>query len=270
MSLTSRTDAQAALLAVLRAAVDKGAAAASQSWFAQLSGIRDPSIRARLLGDRLVRLDTHFALALLSELLDLASTRDPQARELLLDLTSTRPLAETVGYEQTRLIYALAVERDRRDVTQLFLSPEVLNPRTVSEHFLANENQHLQNSSIGWRKKLARGTDRLRLDRLVFDRNPDVIRILLNNPRIIERDVVRIAAMRPANPDTLAVVFQSRKWLARYRVKVALACNPWSPIDIALACVPHLMTQDLRYAAQSEKLAAQVRAAASNLLNAGA
>jgi len=221
-----------------------------------------------LLADRLVRLDSHFALALLSEVLDLASARDPQAQELLLDLTSTRPLAETVGYEQTRLIYALAVERGRKDVTQLFLSPEVLNPRAVSERFLANENQHLQDSSVGWRKKLARGTDRLRLDRLVFDRNPDVIRILLNNPRIIERDVVRIAAMRPANPDTLAVVFQNRKWLARYRVKVALACNPWSPIDIALACVPHLMKQDLRYAARSEKLPEQVRLAASNLVNA--
>lgn len=270
MSLTRRADAQAALLAVLRAAIDDRAIAASQSWFSQLAGIRDPSIRARLLVDRLLRVDAHFALALLSELLDLASARDHQARELLLDLTSTRPLAEAVGYEQTRLLYALAVKRERRDVTHLFLSPEALKPRTVSEHFLANENQHLQDSSIGWRKKLARGKDRLRLNRLVFDRNPDVIRILLTNPRIIERDVVRIAAMRPANPDTLAVVFQSRKWLARYRVKVALACNPWSPIDIALACLPHLMTQDLRYAAGSAKLATQVRVTASNLLAAGA
>jgi hypothetical protein len=266
--LVERARLHAALLDTLRGSIDGRAPAATDQWFARLSGIRDPSIRARLLTERLIRSDTHYGFALLRGLLDLASDRDPGARQLLLDLTSARPLAETVGYEPTRRIYKLAAEYGRNDVARLFLSPEAMNPRAVSQHFLANQNQHLGDASLGWRKKLARGSDRLRLDRLVFDRNPDVIRILLANPRITLRDVVRVAAMRPANPAALTVVFQSRKWVARYRVKVALACNPWSPIDISLACLPHLMSQDLRYVARSEKLTGEVRDAATKLLRA--
>jgi len=267
MNLPGRTRAQEALLATLRASIDSRAPAATREWFNHLLAIRDRNIRAHLLAERLAHLDTHFGFAVLCALLDLAIERDPRGRELLLDLTSARPLAETVGYHPTRRIYTLARERGREDVSRLFLSPEVLKPRPISKQFLSIQNQHLQDTSVGWRKRLARGTDRLRLDRLIFDRNPDVIRILLNNPRIIERDVVRIAAMRPANPDNLVAVFQSRKWIARYRVKVALACNPWSPTDIAMACLPHLMTQDLSYAASSEKLTGEIREVAAELLS---
>ena len=125
----------------------------------------------------------------------------------------------------------------------------------------------MQDASLGWRKKLARSNDRMKLDRLIFDQNASVTRLLLDNPRIVERDVVRIAAMRPTNPDCLVAVFQSRKWRNRYTVKVALACNPYSPIDVALACLPQLMRQNLRYVAENEKLAAELRQAASELLN---
>jgi len=255
-----------ALLEVLRSTINRRGPAAAQQWFRHLLAIQDRTIRTQLLADRLSSLDAHFAFIVLREVIDLSLRRDPRGRELLLDLTTNRPLAETLGYTATRKLYELAREHDRDDVARLFLSAEVLNPRAIPQRFLATQNQHMQDTSLGWRKKLARGTDRMKLDQLLFDRNSDVIRILLENPRLIERDVVRIAAMRPANPENLVVVFQNAKWISRYHVKVALACNPWSPIDVALACLPHLMTQDLSYAAGNEKLAPEVRDAATQVL----
>ncbi|MEE2830328.1 MAG: hypothetical protein VX498_14155 [Myxococcota bacterium] len=223
-------------------------------------------MRSRALTERLRRMDTHFCFAMLTQLLDLAADRNPQGRELLIDLTCSRPLAESIGYEATRRIYPLAAQRERPDVSLLFLSPDGLNPRDPGEEFLKRENQKLPDQSLGWRKALARGTDRLKLDRLLFDRNPAVIQLLLANPRIIERDVVRIAAMRPTNPDNLVAVFQHPRWITRYLVKVALACNPWSPLDVALACLPHLMQPNLRYIAASAKLAPTLRSMARTLL----
>ena len=254
-----------ALLAVLRSSIDRRAPAATRRRFQHLLAIRDRGIRTRLLSEQLAHSDAHFVFALLSGLIDLSLRRDPRGRELLIDLTNARPLADTLGYAATRRIYELAHKRGRPDIARLFLSAEVLNPRSVSRQFLATGNKHMGDVSLGWRKKLARGTDRMKLDQLLFDRNPEVIRILLDNPRIIERDVVRIAAMRPANPENLVAVFQNRKWVARYHVKVALACNPWSPVDVALACLPHLMAQDLRYAAENEKLAGEIRETAADL-----
>jgi hypothetical protein len=256
------------LLDVLRSAISHRGPAAAQRWFRHLLAIQDRTIRTQLLADRISKLDAHFAFIVLSEVINLSLRRDPRGRELLLDLTTNRPLAETLGYSSTRRIYELAREHSRDDVARLFLSTATLNPRAMPQRFLAIQNQHMQDTSIGWRKKLARGSDRMKLDQLLFDRNSDVIRILLANPRIIERDVVRIAAMRPANPENLVVIFQNAKWVSRYHVKVALACNPWSPIDVALACLPHLMTQNLSYAASNEKLAPEVREAAAQLLGA--
>ena len=255
------------LLRVLRGRVDRDAPDALRVWFTHLLGLRERQFREQLLAERLSRFDTHLGFSLLCALLDLAATKDARGRQLLLDLTATRPLAEALGYERTRSIYSLARARGREDVTRLLLSPAGQLQRVPASHAASRENRHMQDASLGWRKKLARGNDRMKLDRLVFDQNPAVTRLLLDNPRIVERDVVRIAAMRPTNPDCLVAVFQSRKWRSRYPVKVALACNPYSPIDVALACLPQLMRQNLRYVAENEKLAAELRQAASELLN---
>ena len=51
--------------------------------------------------------------------------------------------------------------------------------------------------TLGERKSLARRPDRDLIARVMRDPNPDVIRILLNNPGLTESDVVRVCARRP-------------------------------------------------------------------------
>lgn len=263
--VTERDEQRNKLLATLRAAVDLRAPEAADIFVRRLLAIPDRDMRSLVLTERLVRLDLHLCLSLLQTLFDRSLTRDAGAQEVLLDLTTARPLIQRLGYDRARRLYELARERERYALARMLLSPDaqLRMARTPDPGW---ENKYMQDTSLGWRKALARGKDRQALDRLLHDRNPTVVRYLLANPRVTERDVVRIAAMRPANPECLAEVFAHSRWIRRYRVRVALALNPSAPLDIALTLLPQLMLPELRYAAVQEKLDPAIRIAAREIL----
>lgn len=98
--------------------------------------------------------------------------------------------------------------------------------------------------TLGERKSLARRNDREWISRVIRDPHPDVMRILLLNPRLTETDVVRLCARRPVAGDVLREVFQCSRWIIRHPIKVALALNPYTPLDIALQLAPLLQDQD--------------------------
>ena len=254
------------LLEVLRARVDVKASGFVGPLLGQALTIPERQMRSLAMVRRLRSIDAHLCFALLEGLFDRAARKLGHAQELLLDLATARPLVDALGYQQARRVYELATLRGRGDVARMLLSPETPAHRSVAESFLAKQNEKMPDQSLGWRKKLARGTDRMKIDRLLFDRNPQVVRLLMDNPRVVERDVIRIAAMRPTNPANLSEVFGHPRWVKRYRIKVALACNPWTPIDIALSCVPHMMRHHLQYIAGNGKIHRSVRDAAVSLL----
>lgn len=254
------------VLATLRGRIDRYAGAEVDRFVARLLTVKDRKMRALALVRRMARMDAHLSFAIVEGLVMRAARRNPQAQDVLLDLTTTRPLVIALGYQPVRRIYELATRRGRVEVARMLLSPESPAMREVHSSFLAKQNDAMPDISLGWRKAHARATDRLKLDRLMRDKNPQVIRLLLDNPRIVERDVVRIAAMRPTNPENLVEVFRHPRWVRQYRIKVALACNPYCPIDIALSCVPQLMLPHLRYICSNGKIAASVREAAEQLL----
>jgi len=254
------------LLEVLRGAIDARAEDAAPLFAKRLLALPDREMRSLVLAERLVRLDLTLCLSLLQSLLDRSLGRDSRAQEVLLDLTTARPLMERLGYVRARTLYELARQREQYALARMLLSPETQVRPPDDGPKPDYENKYMQDTSLGWRKTLAKGVDREALDRLLWDRNPQVIAHLLNNPRITERDVIRIAAMRPAEPDCLAAVFRHERWLRRYRVKVALALNPDTPLDIALTLLPQLLRHDIAYAAKTEKLHPAVREAAREMV----
>jgi len=140
--------------------------------------------------------------------------------------------------------------------------------RKTSPYEDQEENEKMASVSLGLRKAYARGRDRFKLDRLRFDRNPTVIRNLLRNGRIVERDVVRVAALQPTNPDCIVEVYRSTRWISRYSVKKAIAFNPYTPVDISIAVMPHLVRQDLIDLSRAKVADEQVRVAAREMLRA--
>jgi hypothetical protein len=120
--------------------------------------------------------------------------------------------------------------------------------------------------ALGERKALARKPTRALMDRLLCDPHPDVVRRLLANPRLTEDDVVRLASRRQRKPEVLIAVAESPRWLRSRRVRVALACNPDSPLTVGIRVVQLLLRADLALVASSPKVGAQVRSVCFELL----
>jgi hypothetical protein len=120
--------------------------------------------------------------------------------------------------------------------------------------------------SLGERKSLARRNDRDLLARVLRDPHPDVIRIVLGNPGLTESDIVRLCARRPVSTEVLREVFRSPRWIVRYPIKLTLALNPYTPLDIALQLTPHLKAQDLRRVVSAEDLSPDLREACRRLM----
>lgn len=114
--------------------------------------------------------------------------------------------------------------------------------------------------TLGERKSLARKPSRESTERLLRDPHPDVIRMLLVNPKVTEDDVLVLAARRPCRPDVLTQIARSPRWSHRPRIRIALVLNPDTPLDVAAPLVALLVRQELRLVSTSTTVAPAVRA----------
>ncbi|HEY8089051.1 MAG TPA: hypothetical protein VIF09_14430 [Polyangiaceae bacterium] len=114
--------------------------------------------------------------------------------------------------------------------------------------------------TLGERKSLARRPDRGVMEHLFGDPHPDVIHRLLRNPRVLEDDVVRLAARRPGRSDVLVEIARATKWVHRPRVRMALVMNPATPPEIAARIAGLLLRPELELVVGSPAVPAPVRA----------
>lgn len=113
---------------------------------------------------------------------------------------------------------------------------------------------------------MARLQDRQVLDRLLHDPEVPVIRNLLLNPRLVERDVVQLAARRPTDPEVQRTIFAAPRWIRCYAVKRALVLNPYTPTELSIRLLGFLTLPDLKSLDQTPTLPLAVRAAARELV----
>ncbi|MFH1470040.1 MAG: hypothetical protein ABIO70_36990 [Pseudomonadota bacterium] len=189
--------------------------------------------------------------------------REPH-RELLQELALDGSLLRELGYDRVTDLYEVAVAADLTEVQRMFLGDRHRANPTQDEAQI--ENEHLE-LSAGQRRSAARGRDRFTLDRVLHDRDPRVIATFLDNPRAVERDVVRITAMRPTRPAILAAVAAHPRWAARYRVRLALVCNPYTPLPISTLLVGTLLVQDVRLLISAIPVAPELKTAARRALD---
>jgi len=120
--------------------------------------------------------------------------------------------------------------------------------------------------TLGERKALARRPTRKTMEKLLADPHPAVIRTLLQNPKVVEDDVVRLAARRPNDPALLAAVAGNPRWAHRVKVRMAIVLNPDTPPAVAIPLLALLVRPELRLVADAAGLAPALRAAAHDLL----
>ncbi|UCE87278.1 MAG: hypothetical protein JSU66_06025 [Deltaproteobacteria bacterium] len=180
----------------------------------------------------------------------------PHLREALHEVLVEGGGSRDLDYERRATLYSIAAERGDEFVMRLLRSadavaamedPGAALPRTVAD------------IPLGVRRALARKWDKGLLERLLLDPDPIVIEHLLENPRVTEDDVVRIAARRPIPASTLALIRRSGRFGSRLRVRIAIARNPYCPTDLAIETVATLGGTVLHEIAQDATLHEEVR-----------
>ena len=228
-----------------------------------LAGHREKGLRASSLKEKLRGLQVEEVAAILNLICTKANAKTPSyveaynaLPELLRSLTLSR--------EELLKLRAVARQNDYLEVLQMLIT---LPPKKTLLPILESEQDPLfKELTLGERKSLAKT---LRVDvlrKLLKERDPAVIRTLLLNPRITETEVLKIASLQPTSPGILEEIFHAPKWIARYRVKKAIVCNPFCPPSIALYLLKFMVVGDLREIVRDENLHLAVQNEAHQLL----
>ena len=242
-----------------------------------LAGLRDHSIQVGWLRQQLLTLGAARSADVLTVVLARAEQREERYAALLLRVSLALSGSETAGFR--RAIAGLAQVRGQLALGR-FLGAnappmesepaEFDDPESESELLPKRRKSRVPDFgkgrplTLGERKSIARSRDKMLLDRVLRDPHPDVIRILLDNPAIIEEDVVRLSALRPVPPEVLVQVFRHTRWITRYRIRNALARNPNTPEDVAVQLVPHLTPSDRRELSHASHASDRLRAACTD------
>jgi len=232
----------------------------------RLRSVSERAMRLAILREMLSTLDGDRAVSALGLLHDRATSGHASARVVIQELALDADLFLAMPYPVRSVAYTKACRAGRHEVARMLLIGGAKANPTVAE---ASTDNDYASESVGERCSAARGRDRNKLDRLLHDRDYRVIRVLLENPILVERDVVKIAAMRPTRPDVLREIATHRKWASRYAVRKAIGVNPHTPPSIARRLVPSLLKQDLRTVAQAGSIPEEIRALARSLLGGG-
>jgi hypothetical protein len=225
----------------------------------RLAHVLERAMRRRLVQEVLHEVRPEEAAALLSLLETRAPRGSAGVRDLLREacgdvLIGVDPACE-LGYEQRRAIYEAATALGEEGAARLL---RTLPARDEGELRVPRE---LAEIPLGRRRSLARGSDERLLELLERDVDAKVIANLLQNPRVREADVVRIAARRPVPASTLEEIFRSPRWATSPRVRTALARNPHCPPGIAVRVVGSLPLAELREMRADPGLHEEARAA---------
>ncbi len=230
----------------------------------RLDHVADPSLRGRAFLQELAGEPPVVAVEMLAALEQLASARRPDAQKLFLDLLNEQAVRAAFSAGQIEEIWRLGRIRGYRRLLEVFFYTGAGDSRLTDVPRLPPD---IRDIPLGRRKSMARLPAIGVLERLLADNDVSVIRNLLANPRITEREVVRLAARRPNSPGILSAVAANRHWVSRYAVKKALVYNPETPVSIAVPLLKYLLGPDLRELAHYTSANALLRREALALLD---
>jgi len=185
--------------------------------------------------------------------------------------TITHAVADpSLPYIVRQRLYEAAIEANLPAIARLFLvaSPTAPVPPTLKKQLgperpLRPTDRPL---TLGERKSLARTHRRDKLTLMVRDPHPAVVEILLSNPHVTESDIVKMAAARPAVPESLSKIAIHPRWSVRHAVKRALVLNPATPLADAIRIATTLKAAELTEIAGDASLPELLRQHAAEVL----
>jgi hypothetical protein len=149
-------------------------------------------------------------------------------------------------------------------VPQVQTAPAAVHPK-APEHERVSTLVKLARMTVGERIQCAmKGTKDERFI-LVRDGSKLVCCAVLESPKLSDSEVEGFAAMKNVQEIVLRTIAMKRRFMKHYGVIRQLANNPRTPLDVALAMLPHLMSQDLKYLSLNKNVSDTVRKLATKL-----
>jgi len=124
---------------------------------------------------------------------------------------------------------------------------------------------HVLRMGMKDRVKLAMKGDREARNILIRDPNRIVSQAVIQNPRITEQEMEKIAAMRSLSEDILRQIANDRQWSRSYMIVHNLARNPRTPIANVLTILSRLQLRDLAALSKNKNVSDAVRRQALRL-----
>ena len=116
------------------------------------------------------------------------------------------------------------------------------------------------------RVKFALKGDREARGILVRDSNKIVATAVIHNPRITDKEIENIAAMRTVSEEVLRLIGMNRAWARSYQIIHNLARNPRTPMATAIHILPRIQAKDLKALAENRNVSEGVRRQAYRLV----
>ncbi|HLK12682.1 MAG TPA: hypothetical protein VKW76_15010 [Candidatus Binatia bacterium] len=101
---------------------------------------------------------------------------------------------------------------------------------------------------------------------LVHDANRVIRRLVLQNPRMSDAEVVALTRNKNADDELLRLISERRDWVRFYGVRLGLATNPKTPLAIAMRQLPTLNQRDVQQLAKSRNVPSAVAAQARRMV----
>ena len=198
----------------------------------QLRGMDEPSFRlAKFIGAIRI-LGPRHGVWFLFNLYRHAAWGNYQYKEFFHCFLHLSEISERLGNTFMSAMYQTARSCSNTLVARLLVSP--MNRKTYEEPL----HPELQSVTLGERRQWAKEFHPRRLEILMKDNDPIVMRNLLNNPKIREPHVLRIASQRPCDPAVLAEIAIHPRWSIRPIIRQAVVLNPWTGFDVSLPLLP--------------------------------
>ncbi len=147
-------------------------------------------------------------------------------------------------------------------VSLLRVAQEPKAPPVVRRHAEKKLLDRLPKLTLGEKIALARRAHRPVLRTLLAVRDPQVLEALLDNPRLVENDVVLMVNSGVArSAEVYQAIARHHRWGSCREIGRVLASSPDVPLPLALSAAVRLSTEELRRMVRRPDLAEPVRAA---------
>jgi len=116
------------------------------------------------------------------------------------------------------------------------------------------------------RVKFALKGDRETRGILIRDSNKVVATAVIHNPRITDKEIENIAAMRTVSEEVLRLIGMNRAWARSYTIIHNLARNPRTPMATAVTILSRIQQKDLKSLSENRNISEGVRRQAYRLV----